>query len=254
MNDIAERSFSERYPLIGHRDTGLSAVQYEVWDATGRLQLDPTTALKAGMSESLRLGQPALPSILSGELGYLFRTNEVEIPLTAAELYRLFRFNLRPEEFRKLAETVGVFYEINSKFYDEDSGLAIDPKFNAAEERALAAEAHLPHLFVIQDSAGMLNAHTIVDQSTADRLRHDFLIDGVPTRALPLQPLADVPAAELGLFGNVVGIVEREDEVRAYGPFEFENDWHSWRLRQFAHSVPPARYSWATVNSLFTRS
>ncbi|MBC8741700.1 hypothetical protein F6X40_34630 [Paraburkholderia sp. UCT31] len=81
-----------------------------------------------GHQRELPFGDPLLlPSVLSGMPSYILRTSEIELALAPRELLRLWRRNLRPDEFFKLRDTYGVFFEIHDDFYFEDTGEALQP-------------------------------------------------------------------------------------------------------------------------------
>ena len=226
--------YSQKYPMVQRTPTELSFIEMEVRHGEGVLRLDPNQAILGALAEDLPLGSPCVPSILSGEPGYLLRTNEVEIGLTKEELYRFFCKNLRPAEFFSLARKVGIFYELNGKFYEEDSGFAIDPQYGPAEEAERARVAHLPHLLValhrdpVPEKDWSLRPHSIVSQYVANIIRHDQLIEGRVMHVLPLHPLPSEQPTRMKLFNNVVGVTITKDGVmRAYGPmdsFESESD------------------------------
>lgn len=119
--------FSERYPPRNRKATGLEVLEVELEDASGKVTVDPNGAAVIGYTREVPLAKPKWPSFLSGEPGFLYRTCEIELPLTHDELIRLLRHDLRPDEFHKLVGTFGVFFEIHADFYDEDSGEALQP-------------------------------------------------------------------------------------------------------------------------------
>jgi hypothetical protein len=122
--------FSRQYPPKNRpTETDLSFLDIEITSSDGRSVYDPNTAAMTAASGKLLFGEP-LPEILSdisGKSAYKFRTMEVEMALTPDELLRLWRRDLRPEEFFKLRDKFGVFFEIHDDFYDEEDGYAIQP-------------------------------------------------------------------------------------------------------------------------------
>lgn len=66
-------------------------------------------------------------SIISGEPAVIYRSDDIEIPMSTEELLRFAAHDLRPEEFLKLRETYGDFFEIHDDFYDPDTGEAFQP-------------------------------------------------------------------------------------------------------------------------------
>lgn len=250
MSDKAPRAWSKKYPPIGQAFTGLPT-QYEIHYADGVLRLTGAMAAVAASHESLPNWDtsPAFASVLSGAPGYLLKNDVLVLALAPDEMYRLLRHNLRPDEFFKLAQTVGVFYEISGEFYDEATGLAIKPLHNGEERAAREAVKALPHLFIIQNEVGMLFPHSVVNQATADGHRRALLAQGIVTHAIPLQAVKGKQRAELVLLGNHVGIVEANGTIQAYGPLKSPHEWKDQLMQR--KDAPPARYSLSTVNSFF---
>lgn len=109
------------------------------WDG-GMVVHDPNSMCVAGMEADYPLGQPFKdrPSILSGKPSYLYKADDLEIPLTLDELDRLVRLALRKREALKLIETYGVFHEVHDDFYVDGSSWQPRPKskdFTAAKQR-----------------------------------------------------------------------------------------------------------------------
>ena len=250
MSDKAPRAWSKKYPPIGQAFTGLPT-QYEIHYADGVLRLTGAMVAVAASHESLPNWDtsPAFASVLSGAPGYLLKNDVLVLALAPDEMYRLLRHNLRPDEFFKLAQTVGVFYEISGEFYDEATGLAIKPMHNGAERAAREALKALPHLFLIQDEVGMLHPHSIVNQTAADEHKRAFLQQGIVTHAVALQPVKGKQRADLALLGNGVGVIEADGVVEAYGPLKSADDWQKAEIAR--KGAPPARYTTGVVNSFF---
>ena len=123
-------TFSNQYPPLNRpMETNLSVLHLEITSTQGVKILDPNGAAMTAAEGQLPFGEPLadLPSTISGKPAYRFRTNEVEMALTPDELLRLWQRNLRPDEYFRLREQFGVFFEIHDDFYDEDDGSAIQP-------------------------------------------------------------------------------------------------------------------------------
>lgn len=60
-------------------------------------------------------------SLLSGEPAVLYKTDELTIPLTVEELSRFIGHALLKDEYLKLRDHFGMFYEIHEDFYDPDT-------------------------------------------------------------------------------------------------------------------------------------
>ena len=66
-------------------------------------------------------------SILSGFPAIRYRAEDVEILLTPEECFRLSAHSLLPEEYFKLRDHYGDFFEIHDDFYNPDSGDQFQP-------------------------------------------------------------------------------------------------------------------------------
>lgn len=67
-------------------------------------------------------------SIISGEPGLHYTTNEVELVLTGDEIYRLTMRSLTVQEYFALIAKDQMFFEIHEDFYDPRTGQALQPK------------------------------------------------------------------------------------------------------------------------------
>lgn len=121
-------SFSERFPPKNRVDTGLAVIQIEIVGADGVHRTDASGAAVMGFKRLLPVKEPVKPSVLSGEPGFLYRTYDgVEMALTAEEMLRLMRRELRPQEVLKLHSIYGAFFETHFDFYSENTGQAFQP-------------------------------------------------------------------------------------------------------------------------------
>lgn len=77
---------------------------------------------------------PGLQSVISGEPALLYRTNEAQIPLTAAEIRRMGRRALSPQEFFAICDAVGAIWELHDDFYDPETGEAFQPHEDTDED------------------------------------------------------------------------------------------------------------------------
>lgn len=87
----------------------------------------------------LELGSPLqVPGcdIGAGDLAYVYQTSEVSLWLSPEALVRMIVKNLSSDEYFRLRDRYGIFYEISSSFYDPQSGDAFEP-LNVAEEKIL---------------------------------------------------------------------------------------------------------------------
>lgn len=98
-------------PVMGEVNTGLGVLELEIVHATGTIELDPNSSIAAAAHETLSLGQPFVASVLTGGPGYLYRSSHLQMAFTRDELYRFLRRDLLPEEYFKLRNQFGLFFE-----------------------------------------------------------------------------------------------------------------------------------------------
>ncbi|MNR71272.1 hypothetical protein D3C71_18870 [compost metagenome] len=138
------RVWSEAFPPRNRVPNDMGPVDAYVTGAGGVLYIPPNDAVVLAVRENLDLGGPVQPhqgSMLSGEPGYIYEDNEVRLVLTADELYRFLRCNLDADEYRKLREQFGLFYCIAPKYYDIDTGIALQPRFGPREDKTFFQRA-----------------------------------------------------------------------------------------------------------------
>ena len=75
-------------------------------------------------------------SDISGKPGIIFRTADLELRLSPAELRRMVFTSLRKKEFFALLNRYGMDYWWHGDFYDPTSGQALQPKSAVAEAEA----------------------------------------------------------------------------------------------------------------------
>jgi hypothetical protein len=107
-------------------EVNLGILEKEILDKAGSTICDPNGWVRV-LLDHLR-GKKGLefspsretPSVLSGEPGVLYRSNErgggVEIPLTASETVPYLSHDLRPEEFSRLMVIFGDHCDIHDDF------------------------------------------------------------------------------------------------------------------------------------------
>ena len=118
----------------------LPVLRIEIHWVGGMSVYNPNTISIAGQDANYPFGQPFKdhPSILSKKPGYLYKSHDLEIPLTLDEIDRFLRLNLRPGEVSKLIETYGIFHEVHDDFYSQGKSLQSRPKspdFTLAKRR-----------------------------------------------------------------------------------------------------------------------
>jgi len=120
--------FSERYPPVNRKPTGLQMLEIQMVDRVGAVNLDPNRAAELGYLKAIPVRHPAFRSVLSGRPGYLYRTYDgIEVALAEDEMVRLLRHALRPAEVLSLHRQFGAFFETHADFYDENTGVAVQP-------------------------------------------------------------------------------------------------------------------------------
>lgn len=134
------------FPPKNRRRECLPILRKEIEDANGVSVFDPNGLVMALLTDLDRLLEmPPLAdagptssgpagsagsgraSDLSGEPAVLYRSDDLEIALTPAELVRYIAHDLAPEEYFALRERFGMHFEIHDDFYDEETGEAVQP-------------------------------------------------------------------------------------------------------------------------------
>jgi hypothetical protein len=226
MTFPAEHSYSAKYPPVNRTPTGLGTVEIHIKHATGFKRFDPNSSVLAAHSgpAKLELGDPCTMSFISGEPGYLYRNDKVELALTAEEICRLVMGSLRPEEFLAIAEKVGVFYEIAGSRYNEGTGIALDPRYTYAEQEEHTTRANRPQLFILDNNKGKPRPHSIMAFDAARDLRLAFASQ-TDRRAYVLDLIPPNANAKLDPFNNVVVLrMYVSGAMEAYGPFDTTDD------------------------------
>lgn len=85
---------------------------------------------------------PVATSVLSGDPALVYRVDDLEIKLSPAELKRLARRSLRPDEVLKLLDLYGVFHDIHDDFYDPETGEAFQPRDEDYGQAPVGASLH----------------------------------------------------------------------------------------------------------------
>lgn len=123
--------FTPAFPPKGRKETGLGIIEMRLTDSLSAVIVDPNKLAFIGYRRKLPVTQPLGVSAISGEPGYLFETDEgISVMLSEAELIRLARRDLLPAEYFALRDMFGVFHEIHDDFYEETSGMALQPMEN----------------------------------------------------------------------------------------------------------------------------
>lgn len=103
---------------------GLTHLDIDITSAIGKDSYDPSTVIIAAQEGQLAALLPVdgLASDISGEPAVLYRTGEIRLQLTPAELQRLTLHALEPHELFALLGKYGEFFEIDQSFYDYSNG------------------------------------------------------------------------------------------------------------------------------------
>lgn len=112
-------------------DPILDVLRIEIHHAGGVEAFDPNSLIiRIFDAPPTSQSWPALDktSIISGEPAVVYKTHEVEVPLTVDEIVRLTTRSLTPVEFFVLLNETGGFFEIHGDFYNQTSGFALQPK------------------------------------------------------------------------------------------------------------------------------
>ena len=114
-------------------------LRIELIHARGSKSFDPNSLIHA-FFDSPAFMDGWLPtervSMLSGKPGFIYKTMEVELCLTADEIRRLTYRSLNPVEFmilkklckQGLTDNGTLFFEIHGDIYDPETGEAFQPK------------------------------------------------------------------------------------------------------------------------------
>jgi len=112
-------------------DDILPILDIRITDGSGtEHRYDPNRILIAGMGGEVRHmpPDPSKASVISGEAGCLtYRSVDLALDLTPAEMDRFIRHALRPDEYKKLGEVYGLAFEWHEDFYNPSTGLAEQP-------------------------------------------------------------------------------------------------------------------------------
>ena len=118
--------YSTRFPAKNRKQTGVEGIAIELADSINKVTVSPNDAAEMAFNERLPFSEESVgASCISGEPGYFYRTEEIEMILTRDEMLRLMRRELRPEEFRSLLEKYGMFFEVHDDFYEVETGAAL---------------------------------------------------------------------------------------------------------------------------------
>lgn len=110
-------------------DGGLTHLDIDITSAIGKDTYDPNTVIMAAQEGHLAALIPVdgLKSDISGEPAVLYRTPEIRLQLTPAELQRLTLRALEPHEVEALLNQYGDFFEVDEEFYSRETNLPMQP-------------------------------------------------------------------------------------------------------------------------------
>ncbi|CAH1689636.1 conserved hypothetical protein [Hyphomicrobiales bacterium] len=114
------------------KETGLAVLQIQVEHADGILEFNPTSSLMTGIQTPEAILDlkpiPELKSLITGGPAIIYRSDDLEIPLTQEETLRLMLTALRPKEYEAIATRYGDAYEWHDDFYDSATGDALQSR------------------------------------------------------------------------------------------------------------------------------
>jgi hypothetical protein len=149
------RVHSAKYPPVNRTpNRALTTIDMLLAGKDVFLTTDPNEIAMLSQTETLELGEPLAPSTLTGEPGYMYEDDEVKLYLTLPEMYRFLKNNLRPKEYFQLRELFGIFYAIKDRYYDEETGIAFEPRSGPTDHKT----------FMFQCMNGTLDPEDIDDQ------------------------------------------------------------------------------------------
>lgn len=112
-------------------DQILAPLDIRILDGSGtEHRYDPNRVMIAGMGGEVRHmpPDPTKTSVISGASGCLtYRSVDLSLDMTPAEMDRFIRHALRPDEYRVLGERFGLAFEWHEDFYNPRSGRALQP-------------------------------------------------------------------------------------------------------------------------------
>lgn len=108
-------------------DGGLAHLDIDITSAIGKDTYDPNTVIMAAQEGQLAALIPVdgLKSDISGEPAVLYRTPEIRLQLTPAELQRMSLRALEPHEVSALLDLYGDFFEVHEDFYSRQTHKAM---------------------------------------------------------------------------------------------------------------------------------
>jgi hypothetical protein len=116
------------FPPKNRLPTRLEILRIEVVGKNHTAIYDPNAFTMHSVLGVVTEDEPITSSMLSGEPAYLYRSMDVEIPLSHDELVRLGRLDLTPDEYFRLRDHYGLFHEVHEDFYDPETGDSLQPR------------------------------------------------------------------------------------------------------------------------------
>jgi hypothetical protein len=105
-------------------------LEIQIQDATAQHRFDRNGIVLACVRGEHKTWRPIpdFSSELSSVDAVWYRSEDLQLRLSPDEVYRLVRASLRPEEYYRLRERYGIFFEIQGDFYDPRTGTALQPR------------------------------------------------------------------------------------------------------------------------------
>lgn len=113
------------FPPKNRRDSSLPILRIEVEDANNVQVFDPNSIVLW----EIRGGVDRLaPVSITGHPFVTYRSDDIEMRLSPAQLGRLIRLDLTSDEYFQIRLMFGMAHEWHEDFYDPDSGEALQPR------------------------------------------------------------------------------------------------------------------------------
>lgn len=171
------KKFSNRFPPKNRPSNELHYLDIQVEDAFTVRSMNPNEAAMMAHQGSLLLEDPVPGRVsdISGEPGYIYRTNEIELCLTKDELSALMRHRLDKRQYSALVQRFGVFFEIHCDFYDESDYEAVPSPFEVSnnemqsyqldQTNSWGAQDRKYRIIVVEDASAEAKAARLTQHS-----------------------------------------------------------------------------------------
>jgi hypothetical protein len=118
---------TENWPEKNRQPESLPALLKQIVTGQGMMEFDPNTLQQVAMEKLAFVPLHDVRSELSGKPAVIYRSFDLELKLSPAELRRLILHDLHKREFFTLLNRYGMAYEWRGDFYDPETGVAEQP-------------------------------------------------------------------------------------------------------------------------------